>query len=89
MRMERTQSSANARVVYIGTGRQLRSGFFGRIGLDEDERIWRQRLAQEMEEAMQEMGRRGLCLQKVVPVLRTAGMTGSWTEGAWLFFSKP
>jgi len=77
------------RVVYIGTGRAMRKNPLGRIGLYESERDWRKRLAREMEDACQEMARRGLRLTQVVPILSTATWKGSWTEGAWLFFASP
>jgi hypothetical protein len=79
--------NAESRVVYIGTGRGARKNAWGRIGFSEPEADWRRRLAQEMEEACQEMARRGLRLTQVVPVLSSASGQGSWTEGAWLFFS--
>lgn len=77
---------AESRVVYIGTGRGSRKSALGRVGFSEPEADWRRRLAREMEEACQEMARRGLRLIQVVPVLSTASDKGSWTEGAWLFF---
>ena len=80
--------SALCRVVYAGTDRQPRSRVFGRIGLYESERAWRQRLAQEMEDACQEMARRGLYLVAVVPTLSSTTWQGSWTEGAWLYFAS-
>ncbi len=83
------ETAATYRVVYIGTGRQPRTRFLGRIGRYESERAWRQRLAGEMEDACQEMARRGLRLIQVVPILSTATWKGSWTEGAWLFFGSP
>ena len=79
--------NTSARVVYVGTGRQRRSGWLGRIGLFEPERIWRQRLANEMEAACQEMERSGLSLLQAVPVLSAESFKGSWTEGVWLHFT--
>jgi hypothetical protein len=58
----------------------------GIFGIYEPEREWRQRLAQEMEDACQEMARRGLRLTSVVPTLSSGAFQGSWTEGAWLYF---
>jgi hypothetical protein len=55
--------------------------------LNESERAWRQRLAEEMEGACQEMERRGLRLVRVVPHMSSTSFQGSWTEGAWLFFA--
>ena len=80
--------NTESRVVYIGTGRATRKNALGRIGLYESERDWRKRLAREMEDACQEMARRGLRLIQVVPILSTATWKGSWTEGAWLFFGS-
>ena len=79
-------TTATYRVIYIGTGRQPRPRLLGRVGLYEPERAWRRRLAQEMEEACQEMARRGMRLIQVVPALSTATWQGSWTEGVWLSF---
>jgi hypothetical protein len=39
-----------------------------------------------MEDACQEMARRGLRLTSVVPTLSSSAFQGSWTEGAWLYF---
>ncbi len=80
----------NCRVVYVGTGRRPRSGFLGLIGAYEAERDWRQRLAKEMEDASQEMARRGLRLTQVVPVLSSStwNWNGSWTEGVWMHFES-
>jgi len=79
--------AATNRVVYVGTERRLNRRLFGSIGLFEPERGWRLRLAQEMEDACQEMARRGLQLTQVVPVYSAETFKGSWTEGAWLYFS--
>jgi len=80
----------NSRVIYVGTGRQPRPGILGLIGAYEPERDWRHRLAQEMEDASQEMARRGLRLMEVVPVLSSStwNWNGSWTEGVWLYFES-
>ena len=74
------------RVIYLGSGRIRRTGFAGWLGSFEPERVWRQRLAQEMEDVCQELARRGLRLIQVVPVLSAESFKGSWTEGAWLYF---
>ena len=84
-----TESSATDRVIYIGAGRRLKRRWFGRPGLAGPECEWRQCLAQEMEDACQEMSRRGLRLVQIVPVISAGAMRGSWTEGAWLYFSQP
>ena len=81
-----SDTTTNSRVIYLGSGRIRRTGFAGWLGLLEPERVWRQRLAQEMEDACQEMARRGLQLIQVVPVLSAESFKGSWTEGAWLYF---
>ena len=80
--------AATCRVIYVGTGRQPRPRFLGRVGLYESERAWRRRLAQEMEDACQEMARRGLRLTQAVPILSSASLQGSWTEGVWLCFGR-
>jgi hypothetical protein len=77
------------RVIYIGSERRLKRRWLGWLGMYEPEREWRQRLAQEMETACQEMSRRGLRLVGVIPVLNAQSMKGSWTEGAWLYFNQP
>ena len=77
------------RVIYIGSERRLKRRWLGWLGMYEPEREWRQRLAQEMESACQEMSRRGLQLVGVIPVLSAQSMKGSWTEGAWLYFNQP
>jgi hypothetical protein len=82
------EASASYRVVYVGTGRQPRRRFLGSLSVFEPERDWRQRLAQEMEAACQEMARRGLRLVDVVPALSAESMKGSWTEGVWLYFES-
>ena len=80
--------SVESRVVYIGSSRRSRKNALGLVGFSEHESEWRRRLAHEMEEACQEMARRGLRLTHVIPVLSTANYKGSWTEGAWLFFDN-
>ena len=81
-----SDTTSESRVVYAGTGRRVRTRLLGIFGIYEPEREWRQRLAQEMEDACQEMARRGLRLTAVVPVLSSSSFQGSWTEGAWLCF---
>jgi hypothetical protein len=85
-----TDERLNYRVVYIGTGRQPKKGGLRWLGGYEPERDWRIRLAQEMEDACQEMARRGLRLAKVVPALSSStwNWNGSWTEGVWLYFES-
>ncbi len=78
----------NYRVVYVGTGRQRGDRWLGIVPRYEPERDWRHRLAQEMEDAAQEMARRGLRLINVVPVQSSVSMQGGWTEGAWLYFES-
>ena len=50
------------RVIWVGTGRRARRF------ATETERAWRERLAQEMNEARDEMASRGLRLTDIVPV---------------------
>ena len=83
-----SETVADSRVVYVGTGRQRLSRWLGIFPRFEPERVWRQRLATEMEAAIQEMARRGLRLTHVVPVLSSVSMQGAWTEGAWLYFAS-
>ncbi len=80
--------SEESRVVYIGGGRESRKNALGKVGFSEPETEWRKRQAQALEEACQEMARRGLRLTQVVPVLSSVSGQGSWTEGAWLFFDN-
>ena len=49
---------------------------------------WRERLAQEMNEACDEMASQGLRLASIVPVASSVGLQGGWTEGAWLDFTR-
>jgi hypothetical protein len=79
-------TTTHSRVIYVGTARQRRVDGWRWLGLFEPERVWRQRLAQEMEDACQEMARRGLRLNQVVPVVSAESLKGTWTEGAWLYF---
>ncbi|MSQ32589.1 MAG: hypothetical protein EXR59_05110 [Dehalococcoidia bacterium] len=81
--------SLNNRVVYVGTGKKNKgprwlTGWW----LYEDERVWRQRLAKEMEDMCAEMEKSGLKSSHVVPVLNAESMMGSWTEGVWMYFTK-
>lgn len=81
--------SLNNRVVFVGTGRRSKGpGWLTGWWLYEDERIWRQRLAEEMEDMCVEMESKGLKLSHVVPVLKSESMKGSWTEGVWMYFTK-
>jgi hypothetical protein len=84
-----TDSSASERVIYIGAERRLKRRWLGWLGFSEPDSDWRQRQAQEIEDACQEMSRRGLRLVQIVPVLSAGSLGGSRTEGAWLFFSQP
>ena len=79
---EEVGAAAIYRVVYVGTGRRARRFFW-----HEQERIWRQRLAQEQEVACAEMSQQGLRLVNVVPVLSSGDFRGGWTEGVWLYFA--
>ena len=74
------------RVVYVGTGRRTRWSL-GPLKQYEEEKTWRQRLAQEQEDAFAEMSRQGLHLVDVVPVISSADLRGGWTEGVWLYFA--
>ena len=76
------------RVIYVGSSRQRTGRWFGMFPRYEPEHEWRQRLATEMENACEEMSRRGLHLVQVVPVLSSVSMQGAWTEGAWLYFAS-
>jgi hypothetical protein len=80
------------RVVWVGTGRRPRGAVRRIFGGDrgyEPERAWRERLANEMNEACDEMARQGLRLAQIVPVSSSVGLQGGWTEGAWLHFARP
>ncbi len=72
------------RVIWVG-GRRNRDGFLRFLA--ESEQHWRERLAQEMNEACDEMASQGLRLASIVPVASSREFTGSWTEGAWLHFA--
>lgn len=74
------------RVIYIGTDRKPHHGFWSRMSGQTADGDWRRQVAAEMEDACQEMTRRGHRLLHVVPVLNSVNDKGSWTEGAWLFF---
>ena len=77
------------RVIWVGTGRRSRRRrlFGGNVG-HEPEREWRERLAQEMNEACDEMASDGLRLAGIVPVHSSGDLRGGWTEGAWLHFTR-
>ena len=80
--MTTSETQAVDRVVWVGTRRQRR-------GLrQESERSWRERLAQEMNKACDEMTGQGLRLVSIVPVESSTGFQGGWTEGAWLHFAS-
>ncbi len=68
------------RVIWVGTGRR------GRFQ-PESEREWRERLAQEMNDACDEMASQGLRLASILPVERYP-FSGAWTKGAWLHFTR-
>lgn len=76
------------RVIWIGTGRKSRGGRLRRFSKSEPEREWRERLAQEMNEACDEMASQGLRLASIVPVESSVELQGGWTEGAWLHFTR-
>lgn len=84
-----TEPSASDRVIYLGAERRRKRRWFDWFGLSEPDPDWRRRQAQEIEDACQEMSRRGLRLVQIVPVLTAGNLRGSRTEGAWLFFSQP
>ena len=84
--MASEDTQPDCRVVYVGTGRRPRFKFLFYVSY-EDEQIWRQRLASEMEDVCREMLQQGLHLTHVVPVKSSADLRGGWTEGAWLYFA--
>ena len=89
--MAATETRPIDRVVWVGTGRRSRRGsrrFFGGNVGNEPEREWRERLAQEMNEARDEMASRGLRLAAIVPVQSSGDLRGGWTEGTWLHFTR-
>ena len=76
-------------MIWIGTARRGVRRFFGLRGGGEPEREWRERLAQEMNEACDEMASQGLRLAGIVSVQTSAELWGGgWTEGAWLHFTR-
>lgn len=77
---------ADCRVVYVGTGRRPKLKFLFFVWYEE-ERVWRQRLADEMEDVCREMLQQGFHLTHVVPVMSSRDLAGGWTEGAWLYFA--
>lgn len=86
-----TSQDSIDRVVWVGTGRRPRRGFLRFLSAGtahESERDWRERLAQEMNEACDRMAQEGLRLANIVPVESSTGFQGGWTEGAWLHFTK-
>ena len=54
----------------------------------EPEQDWGELLAEEMNEACDEMASQGLRLASIVPVESSAELQGGWTEGAWLHFAR-
>lgn len=72
--------------VYVGSRRGQRRRF-PLTFLNEDERIWRQRQATEMEDVCRDMLQQGLHLSHVVPVISSRDLAGGWTEGAWLYLA--
>ena len=74
---------ANVQVRYVGSGRRTKWWWTAR----EDERVWRQRLAEEQEGVCADMSQQGLRLVNTVPVLSSSGFQGGWTEGVWLYFA--
>ena len=85
--MAANDGQRECRVVYVGTGRRPKLRFLITLSY-EDERLWRQRLAAEMEDVCREMLQQGLQLTQVVPVLSARELRGGWTEGAWLYFAS-
>ena len=83
-----SSAMGESRVIYVGSPRRRSQRLFGLIPRYEPEHEWRQRLAAEMDDICAEMGRRGLHLMQVVPVLSSVSMQGAWTEGAWLYFTS-
>lgn len=77
----RNDARATDRVIWVGTGRR------GHVRPESD-RDWRERLAQEMNEACDEMASQGLRLASIVPVQSSRALWGGWTEGAWLHFAR-
>ena len=86
--MVATEARPVDRVIWVGTGRREWRRFFGVNVGDEAHGTWRERLAQEMNEACDEMASQGLRLAGIVPVQRSAALAGGWTEGAWLHFTR-
>ena len=74
---EEEGTSATYQVVYVGSGRRSKWWWPTR----ENERAWRQRLAQEQADVCADRAQRGLRLVNVVPVLSSTGFQGAWTEG--------
>ena len=79
--MTTAESPPIDRVIWVGTGRR---GHFRR----ESDRAWRERLAQEMNDACDAMASQGLRLVGIVPVQSSAPFQGGWTDGAWLQFAS-
>ena len=84
--MAANDNQTDCRVVYVGSGRRPKFRFLVTLSF-EDERVWRQRLAAEMEDTCREMQQQGLHLTHVVPVVSSGEFRGGWTEGAWLYFA--
>ena len=87
--MVATEAVARDRVIWVGTGRRRRRRRFLPIPIDEEPTSeWRGRLTQEMNEACDEMASQGLRLVSIVPVASSRDLHGSWTESAWLHFTR-
>lgn len=82
-----SSSLGDSRVIYVGGSRRSIGRWLWFMPRYEPEHEWRQRLATEMEDACEEMSRRGLRLVQIVPVASSVSLQGAWTEGAWLHFS--
>jgi hypothetical protein len=74
------------RVVYVGTGRKMRSvlPYINRPA--ESEHDWRIRLAAEQEALCNQMAGEGYRLDLVQDVSSSSELQGSWTEGVWMYF---
>ena len=79
--MAATEGRPTDRVIWVGTSRR---GHFR----PESDQEWRERLAQEMSEACDELASQGLRLASIVRVSSSRAFWGGWTEGAWLHFTR-
>ena len=73
------------RVIWVRMGRRRGVRRFLKA---EPERDWGERLAEEMNEACDEMAGEGLRLASIVSVASSTALQGGWTEGAWLHFAR-